>query len=183
MAKDNLPIGTIMAYGGQSGTLTNTNWRICDGDKLSRSKYPELFNVLSNNWGAFSGPIDNQFFHLPDLRGLFLRGVNAGRADEYKDNDVLIRQNTSGNPDEVGSSQVDSLKKHSHDVVPQNFGDQVSRPMGVSGNSSVTDGDLDGSQVVTGYDRHSVPLVIDNYGFDESRPKNAYVHYLIKVKN
>jgi microcystin-dependent protein len=183
MAKDNLPIGTIMAYGGQTGTLTNSNWKICDGDKLLRSQYPILFSVLSNNWGPITGPADNQFFHLPDLRGLFIRGANTGRTDEYKDNEVALRQNTSGNPDEVGSKQFDAIKKHSHQLVPQNFGGQVTIPLGVSGNTSNADGDLDGSRVDTNYDKSSVPLVIDSTGADESRPKNAYVHYIIKVKD
>lgn len=182
MTTINLPIGTIMAYGGQSETLTDTNWRICDGDKLSRALYPQLFTVLSNNWGAFSGPADNQFFHLPDLRGVFLRGANAGRTDEYRDSEVALRQHTSGNPDEVGSKQSDSIKKHTHDVAKQNFGGQLATPLAVSGNHSPADGDLDGSRVVTGYDKHTVPLAINETGTDETRPKNAYVHYIIKVK-
>ncbi len=55
---------------------------------------------------------------LPDLRGLFLRGVSGSRNDAWRDPDADGRKDDAGNQvgNRVGSLQEDSLKSHTHPV-------------------------------------------------------------------
>lgn len=69
----NCGIGFCLPFYGEtapSGTLA------CDGSAISRAAYPELFAVLGIKAGAGDGV---STFNLPDLRGEFIRGWDAGR--------------------------------------------------------------------------------------------------------
>lgn len=48
----------------------------CDGSLLLRASYPALFNVIGEEWGAGDGTTT---FRAPDLRGVFIRGLDNGR--------------------------------------------------------------------------------------------------------
>lgn len=48
----------------------------CDGSEISREAYKELFAVLGTKAGAGDGV---STFNLPDFRGEFIRGWDAGR--------------------------------------------------------------------------------------------------------
>ena len=72
----NAGVGFVLPYYGEtapSGTLA------CDGSEISRATYDELFQVLGTKAGAGDG---STTFNLPDLRGLFLRGLNGTNAAE-----------------------------------------------------------------------------------------------------
>ncbi len=115
--------------------------------------------------GGYSNNVQVADFNLPDLRGLFLRGWNGSRDDEYKDTDLKNRVAlfSGGQPwNNVGSYQLDELKSHTHDVKFRAIG---------------------GSAFIAG-EAHAV----DSLGTTsttattgtETRPKNAYVQYIIK---
>ncbi len=117
------PPGTIVAYGGSN---IPDGWLLCDGRALSSSQHPRLFAAIGTGWGS-GIPSTTNNFNLPDLRGLFLRGVNNGRNDGYQDADASSRTNSvpigrpstgglvSGNPGPlVGSLQLDQLPSHRH---------------------------------------------------------------------
>lgn len=72
----NAGVGFVLPYYGTEappGTLA------CDGSAVSRQAYKELFQVLGTKAGAGDG---STTFNLPDLRGLFLRGLNGTNAAE-----------------------------------------------------------------------------------------------------
>ena len=71
----------------------------CNGASVSRSQYPELFEVIGTQWGA----VDDNSFNLPDLRSEFVRGWDHGRGIDV------------GRP--FGTYQVDSLSAHFHPVI------------------------------------------------------------------
>lgn len=102
------------------------------------------------------------------MRGYFLRGVNAGSGN---DPDAASRTNrgdgTTG--DSVGTKQADQFKTHTHG----HDGYFVS-------SYNVSDGDVDGSTVATGYDKTTIAGNITATGGNESRPKNISVLYCIK---
>ena len=83
---------------------------VCDGREVSREDYPELFNVISVTYGP--GDAVNTF-HLPDYRGIFLRGIDAGSG-----NDPNVESRTDrgdgmiGNI--VGTKQIDFTKMPNH---------------------------------------------------------------------
>ena len=84
------PIGTIIAWPGPVSTIPY-GWKLCNGDQVLKSENPELFTVLQDYWRvAVIG--QDPLFHLPDLRGMFLRGVTMARSDAYSDPDVSQRQ-------------------------------------------------------------------------------------------
>lgn len=67
-----VPAGTVVVFAGPSDP---DGWLPCDGRSLNRITYPALFAALGYHYGG-SGDV----FRLPDYRGAFLRGLDAGAA-------------------------------------------------------------------------------------------------------
>ncbi len=112
-----VPIGTIMAYGGDVkekeviDQLGDEGWLVCDGKQVKRNEYPELFKAIGVSFGAGD---DQTTFHLPDMRGRFPRGVDHGQG---RDHDAGSREPAApgGNTgDNVGSLQKDQFGRHNH---------------------------------------------------------------------
>jgi len=169
------PIGSITAYVGPYADDPNNNWLLCDGREVPKASYPDLYTALQDSFGTPSGPM---VFRLPDLRGLFLRGVNGNRSDSYSDPDAGSR--TAPLPgghvsNAVGSMQPDAFASHSHqsavDIGPNHY------TLG-NGNSGYSGG---GGADPFGYG--GTPFNTSNVGGStETRPKNASVYWIIRVK-
>jgi microcystin-dependent protein len=189
VASVSVPVGTIAAFAGVIGKIPST-WKLCDGERLDVDRgFKRLFDAIGIFWGG-SGPHD---FKLPDLRGLFLRGVDGGtnrdtrRAHRVLSNSTLLETEIHN----VGSLQGDATK------MP-NIPFAISAPDGVHSHpidleldaSRDPDGDIlntaaypyiGGPHVLrTGADSgaHSHSLT---GGDSETEPKNAYVFWIIKV--
>lgn len=67
------PAGVIMSF---AGATAPAGFLICDGSAVSRTTYADLFAVIGTTYGAGNG---STTFNLPDLRGEFIRGADAGR--------------------------------------------------------------------------------------------------------
>jgi microcystin-dependent protein len=65
------PTGAIMMYG--AGTAP-AGWLICDGSAVGRTQYPNLFNVISTQYGAGDG---TSTFNLPNFTGRFAMGTSG----------------------------------------------------------------------------------------------------------
>jgi len=149
-----VPTGTIVAFAGQTAP---EGWLLCDGTLTSRAQKSKLFVAIGTAYGAGDG---STTFHLPDLRGRFLRGVNGG-AGRDPDTATRTAMNSGGNTgDAVGSLQGDMFKSHTHSA---NWA-----PGGGGGGGSAID-----------------PLrnnILDTNatGGNETRPVNAYVNFIIK---
>ena len=61
---EDLPIGTIR--GSYTPDVFPKNWLPCDGCKLKKTLYKELFNHLCNHTNILE---DQEYFAIPDLRG------------------------------------------------------------------------------------------------------------------
>ncbi|MCP4134097.1 MAG: tail fiber protein [bacterium] len=159
---EGVPTGTIVPFAGPTDKIPD-GWLLCDGTSLERdSQYNDLFQIIDTAWGA----MDGIHFNLPDLRGLFIRGVDHGAG---KDPDVSSRIGIKSgsylpgsNADNVGSYQDDELKNHNHYLPDIRF--LYSRKSG------------EGSGLILGKPNYETSYT----GGDESRPKNAYVNYIIK---
>jgi microcystin-dependent protein len=162
-----VPVGTVVAYAGEEPPPPEGDevWRLCNGDALKRSDYPELFRVIKTAHGA----PDDASFNLPDLRGLFLRGVDgsAGRDPEATARMAALPGGNAGN--RVGSYQADMFRSHIHaHGSSEHSGAQVASPR-----SMLSGGNLN----------HTVgEFAIKEAGGSETRPKNLSVHYLIRVR-
>ncbi len=176
-AANGSPPGTIVAFGGEN---IPEGWLLCDGRAFTSAQYPRLWLAISNFWGG-----SESSFYIPDLRGLFLRGVanspNAGPASFDPDANSRVEIKPGGHTgNRVGSWQNDALQDHGHQIYFDYFagGDRRSipgwhenfaslgirgSPIGLSANELISRG-------VGGTPRAAA----------ENRPKNAYVNYIIK---
>ena len=91
-----VPAGSIGYFGNITAPI---GYLECNGQAVSRTTYPELFNAISTLYGIGDGATT---FNLPDLRGEFVRGVDNGRGVD---------------PARViGSFQIDDFKSHNHQL-------------------------------------------------------------------
>ena len=96
------PVGTVISY---MGTTIPDGWLLCDGSQINRTTYAGLFTAIGTSVGSGDG---STTFHLPDLRGRFLRGVD-GTAGNDPDNATRTAMNAGGNVGNlVGSVQDNS---------------------------------------------------------------------------
>src|SRR5205085_8916260 len=69
------PVGTVMAFAGPFNKIP-AGWELCDGRLLTRDASTQaLFDVIGTTWGSNDNGAAT--FRLPDLRGRFLRGLDA----------------------------------------------------------------------------------------------------------
>ena len=157
LALNGSPIGTVTA---NAGTIIPTGWLLCNGQTVSRATYSSLFAAISTTYGKGDG---STTFNVPDYRGMFLRGVDAGAGND-PDTVSRVAQGTGtalagGN---LGTLQADAFASHNHtsgfgSVILMNRGSQYGTYI-QSGSSNTT-----------------------NTGGNETRPKNVYVNYIIKI--
>jgi microcystin-dependent protein len=199
-----VPPGSIMAFGGSTNAIPS-GWLLCDGRAVRSSEFTRLFQTIGTAWG--SGIDDDDAttdFNLPDLRGRFLRGVDGGAGLDPNAN-VRLANTAGGNTgNQVGSFQGDAFKTHRHRVALSGntmfaglHSHQIKRSDGRvirwgdgAGNSEdrIDAADAVGADPHTleaasaGSHSHGVHLsgFSDDTGGAETRPKNAYVVYIIK---
>lgn len=189
----NLMIGTVMAYAGQvepvSGDANNiwkdsgcsskdsssvkvnhdvplnllesSGWMLCDGRWLSPDCYPELFCVIRYLYGR-----DGEKFRIPDYRGLFLRGVDAGSGMD-PDASKRIAPTGEGVSAGIGSLQCDCMQVHTHTYKSANLA-AVSQTGSAASQSS-------SDEATSEPDKPARTT-------SETRPKNVSVNYIINFK-
>ncbi|CAD0225452.1 hypothetical protein KYG33_00475 [Chryseobacterium sp. D764] len=180
------PVGTVLcSYLNWVEFQEVTQNNLSNPDKNWNSKYSKWApcdgRIIDSTCGlARAG---QNLTNVPDLRGVFLRGNNVFDSNEAGNGipGVSSQQKDPSDNRLRGSIQQDEFKEHNHQIVQQSFGGVVATPLAVSGNTSGADGDLDGSQTVSGYDKAAVPLVIAITGGKETRPKNMAINYYIRI--
>lgn len=188
---DTFPVGTILMYGSDvsDDTLQKSNFVYCDGRPLSRTEYPELFKVIGTSFGKGA---HKDKFSLPNLTGVFPRGVNGSASGEGYDPDANERiaqpdvvDGNTGN--KVGSYQTAATGEpqnpmyttengsHTHQF-PNVPNDNSSSAIAGSGQSIWTDDSSPSSS--DGAHVHQIA----NGGDDETRPSSVSCYYVIKYK-
>lgn len=165
-----VPAGTITAFAGPAANLP-TGWLLCNGGAVKSQDYPKLYAAIGTAWGNGSDdsdPLTN--FNLPDLRGSFLRGVNAGSGN---DPDVASRTalKSGGNVgDNVGSKQSDVFASHNHVFTTyyNNNNGTYNAKWGLMW--------LEKNTMWT----NTGDAIVDPRGGNETRPKNVAVNFMIK---
>lgn len=167
-----VPVGTIVPFAGHADSVPD-GWLPCDGRELGRSAFSELFEVIGTLWGDGNSVTT---FNLPDLRGLFLRGVNHGRNGAFSDPDAAQRVNYNGAVvgDRVGSFQDDVFGSHNHPPFPGYNA--------IGHLREEDDNNADNGESQPGSARGGSPSATGWSGGRETRPKNAAVSYIIKVE-
>lgn len=155
------PIGEVIMY---AGTAAPYGYLICNGSQVSRTTYAALFAIVSTSFGQGNGTTT---FHLPDLRGRFVRGLD-GAAGNDPDAASRTAMNTGGaTGNNLGSVQGDGLKAHDHGIPLD----------GGAGSDIITTGTVDKIP------SFSAGFNTESEGGNETRPKNAYLNFIIKAYN
>lgn len=157
------PVGSISAYGGD---VAPSGYFLCDGTAISRATYSALFTLVGVRFGSGNGTTT---FNLPDLRGRFLRGKDDATG---RDPDAAARtaMNSGGaTGDNVGSVQGDDMGV---DTL------QALYYVGAGATPNVL---LGGANASTGTFSNIFSSTQTDSTGQETRPKNAYVNFIIKV--
>ncbi len=195
--------GEIRMWAGPIAKIP-AGWLVCDGSLVSRGDNPALFLAIGESWGEGD---DVNTFNLPDLRGRFVRGVDAGAG---RDPDASVRgeSNVAGNMgDSVGSVQgyatakpanafstspsgphihaIDGVLNHSH-LIKRNGpnGEMNFDRVEAAGQTASVHGDT--TTGPAGAHSHGMAPsgdhthVVNGGGDMETRPVNAYVYFIIK---
>ena len=176
-----VPTGAIMAWPTES---IPSGWLKCQGQAVARSTYSDLFSALGVIYGAGDG---SSTFNLPDYRGEFLRGRAEGSANDPDRGSRTNRGDGNGG-DNVGTKQDYAVLNHSHG---NNSGG--SQHHGYNNNSNNTGTFSKSGHGYSANQCHSYEIVHSmSYGTNyanvnghvtnnEVRPRNVYVHWIIKT--
>lgn len=140
-----LPVGTVIAAMTPLDTL-NEIWALADG----RAATTAYFEATGNS-------------NIPDLRGMFLRGLNAGRDDGLED--------PEGEDRVPGNYQADEVKSHNHNNGVWN------KILRVTGNWTAGSADNTSGEPDIKY-----PADMLAFGGSETRSKNSAIYWYVKVK-
>jgi len=146
-----VPAGTVITYAGDLGSLSSSNlvepitgWFYCNGATYSTGTYSDLHDAIGSAWGGAG--------QLPDLMGVFLRGLDPSGA---VDPDVGRA---------VGDLQAQAFESHTHELAHNWASTLGAGGDNIGGHASPT----------AGYPNSQAS------GGDETRPVNQAVYYLIK---
>jgi microcystin-dependent protein len=162
------PIGSIFAFAGPPLKVPS-NYLVCDGKSVPvgspGSTYFALFQAIGTSWGGDG--VNN--FNIPDLRGLFLRGVSdsSGRDPDAAGRTAINPGGHAGN--QVGSLQLSALATHTHTYI--------GKFLEASGGSGF---------IGHGFDSNSrqsdQTFAMNPTGDQETRPTNAYVLWIVRFQ-
>ncbi len=178
-----LPPGAIMPYGGRTAPA---GWVLCDGTTYDGSlpQYSGIFNAIGT---AFGG--SGSMFRVPDLRGRFLRGLDAGAG---VDPDFASRTGGEG-ASKIGSTQASAVfalagsgstsvvGSHSHGLA------WTVQDVQAGGNFRFLLPTGEGGSIFTsgaGQHNHSVTVSVTPVSGQQStevRPANIAVNYICKL--
>lgn len=161
------PPGIVSAFAGASAPA---GWLICDGSTISRTTYSALFAAIGTVYGAGDG---SSTFKIPDLRGEFVRGLDAGRGVDASR--ALGSSQSSANLSHSHGGSV-SGGSHAHDGTISNTtggGATNAQPLLVPNPTNPSSGTM----TATGTHSHTVSAD----GGTESRPRNIAMNYIIKI--
>jgi microcystin-dependent protein len=108
-AEQQIPSGTIMAFGGTSAP---SGWLFCDGESYDLNTYNDLYNVIGVRYGG-----SGSNFNVPDLRNRVPRGANATNASVSSTSTDAVTIGANNLPvhtHAVGSLSVANHADHVH---------------------------------------------------------------------
>lgn len=177
------PIGSVIAYMGNNSTVAGleaSGWYKCDGRAISTL----TASLSGDEISAFVNVVGS---NLPDLRGVFLRGLDDARGLDDNAGTRTGGEGTTG----VRSYQGCEIQAHGHTGSTGTAGNHNhGGSTGEAGWSrSTDDGGTTGtaaensgthSHSISWDGNHSHTVTINNAGGLETRPENIAVYYIIR---
>jgi microcystin-dependent protein len=116
-----VPPGSVIPYAGVAGGMVNPppGWLVCDGSAVSRMTYAALYQAIGTGWGAGDGAMT---FNLPDLRGMFLRGVDPTAMRDANASARTAIQAGGNTGATVGTLETDAFQGHWHHYAAKSWG-------------------------------------------------------------
>ena len=112
-----MPVGSLKAYTGKVETVDSIpGWLLCNGSRVSRTKYQKLYNVI----GSLYGNAGSETFSLPDLRGRVIMGYCNGTAPlnpefgNWHENQGITLGNKNIQGEFYHKLNVSELPSHTH---------------------------------------------------------------------
>lgn len=99
ISNSSTPTGMVSAF---AGSAAPAGWVLCNGAAISRADNAALFTAIGTTYGSGNGTTT---FNVPDLRGEFVRGLDAGRGID------------AGRS--LGSNQGFMVQSHGHNIPTQ----------------------------------------------------------------
>jgi microcystin-dependent protein len=177
-----VPTGAIMPFATNSAPF---GWLAADGTAVSRTTYAALFAAIGTTYGAGTG---GTTFNLPDLRGIFVRGINSQTISGVTYSGTLAtKQGDSVGPHTHSGTTGDDSPDHTHTTYT-----------GKRDNTEINDGSYPAGNnnpiaktaVPTNYQasgasaRHQHLFTTSSQspvGTTETRPANIALLYCIKI--
>ena len=98
-----VPVGVVTFYAASAAPV---GWLECDGSTLIKTLYNDLWLAIGN---TFTSIPSTDYFKIPDLRGLFVRGWHHNKVGTSEGD-------AEGNSRIFGSIQQDCIENHTHDL-------------------------------------------------------------------
>jgi len=195
---ERIPTGSVQAY---VASTAPTGWLVCNGSAISRTTYADLFAIIGTQFGSGDG---STTFHLPDLRGRFVRGWANGSGNDPDRASRTAQASGGATGDNIGSLQGHAFQTHLHNAgtygaasggahqhtALRGSGSGSSRFVSAESAFSTQANDLTTTNISSGgAHTHSVT---GNSGSqnasgtnaqssaNETRPLNLYMNYIIK---
>lgn len=185
------PIGSVIAYAGNATTvadLETSGWYKCDGRAISSLNA----SLSADEISAFQNVVGS---NLPDLRGVFLRGLDEGRGWDDNRTTRTGGEGTSGvrsyqgcKVEDItltGSTNSDGNHRHyiNLDTDPGGWSRQTDDG-GTTGTAAENSGThthhVEGWSDYAGTHSHTVSVSYSAGAGSETRPENIAVYYLIR---
>lgn len=175
-----VPVGAVVSYAGRipeggsdedaqrrQAELARQGFLWCDGSVFVIDEFPTLYGVIGTSFGQQG----DGTFCVPDLRGQFVRGVDAGRKVD-PDSAARTPSGAGGaSGDNVGSAQADAFQAHEH------LYEKVRTEAPIEANpGSASFVDTSTSTATSGLDDSGKPR-----SSTETRPVNVNLHYIIRA--
>ena len=156
MRKMGVPPGTVAPM---ARLTAPDGWLVADGQSILKASFPDLYSAIGDVFKLGGDPTAE--FRVPDLRGEFIRGLDAGRGVD-----------TSR---ALGSAQAEQVGPHTHQLQVQGS----NRDNGDPGPLVLTGPDIVGDNNGTN-SLHTNAKALASSG-TETRPRNVALRYMIKT--
>ena len=184
-----VPIGVVMMFMNSSPP---DKYMICDGSSLLITDYQDLFDIIGSTYTNIPSSTN---FNLPDMRGLFVRGLDSSRGIDpgrilsnsiQSDSTKLPSNPFNTNSDGLHTHTMSTDGNHQHDItfntsVQSGTSTQCLSIPNYNGQTTIsTNNSGSHSHTIDANGSHS--HIIINGGDSETRPVNIAVNYIIKVR-
>jgi microcystin-dependent protein len=175
-----LPIGAVLPM---TRTITDANWKLCNGQALDRTTYAALFAKLGTTYGLGTSG-DGSTFGVPDLQGRMIYGLGThADVNAFGDNDGLAVG--SRKPQHRHSLGVigNSADTHNHGYSAAIVGSPAAAESGSSGPYNFFYGNSTATIGSSGAHTHGVSGYIGYASYyTQNTPGFATINYYIRVR-